>query len=183
MAEVMGTIKGHQGAIIVESEVGKGTTVRLLFPSLEKAPASPVQVMDVVETKPPALQTVNRRKTILLVEDEAGVRNLVVRRLDLLGYDSIIAEDGEEGVSVFRERINEIDLVMLDYKMPKMNGVEAFGELIRIKPDVKVILSSGYTEDVVIESFPGQRPACVLHKPYNMADLKTELDRLLGTEG
>ena len=183
MAEVMGTIKGHQGAIIVESDVGKGTTVRVLFPASEKAPASPVQAMDLVVTKAPALETVNRRKTILLIEDEAGVRNLVVRRLDLLGYDSIIAEDGEEGVRVFRERLNEIDLVMLDYKMPKMNGVEAFGELIRIKPDVKVILSSGYTEDVVIESFPGQRPACVLHKPYNMDDLKVDLDRLLGTEG
>jgi two-component system, cell cycle sensor histidine kinase and response regulator CckA len=182
MAEVMGTIKGLQGAIIVESEVGKGTTVRLLFPALEKAPASPVQVMDLVETKAPALETVNRRKTILVVEDEVGVRNLVVRRLDLLSYDSIIAEDGEEGVRVFRERMNEIDLVMLDYKMPKMNGVEAFGELIRIKPNVKVILSSGYTEDVVMESFPGQRPACVLHKPYNMTDLKDQLDILLGTE-
>ncbi len=181
MAEVMGITKGHQGAIMLESEVGKGTTVRVLFPASEKTPASPVQAVDLVETKAPALQTVNRRKTILLVEDEAGVRNLVVRRLDLLGYDSIIAEDGEEGVRVFRELMNEIDLVMLDYKMPKMNGVEAFGELIRIKPDVKVILSSGYTEDVVMESFPGQRPACVLHKPYNMADLKTELDILLGS--
>ena len=107
----------------------------------------------------------------------------VVRRLDLLGYDSIIAEDGEEGVSVFRKRMNEIDLVMLDFKMPKMNGVEAFGELIRIKPDVKVILSSGYTEDVVLESFPGPRPAGVLHKPYDMDILKAELDRLLGTTG
>jgi CheY-like chemotaxis protein len=183
MAEVMGITKGHQGAIIVESEVGKGTTVRVLLPALEKAPDSPVKVMDLVETKAPGLNTGNRRKTILVVEDEAGVRDLVVRRLDLLGYDSIIAEDGEEGVSVFRERMNKIDLVMLDYKMPKMNGVEAFGELIRIKPDVKVILSSGYTEDVVIESFPGQRPACVLHKPYNMDDLKVGLDRLLGTAG
>jgi CheY-like chemotaxis protein len=183
MAEVMGTIKGLQGAIMVESEVGKGTTVRVLFPALEKAPDSPVKVMDLVETKAPEPETVNRRKTVLVVEDETGVRNLVVRRLSLLGYDSIVAEDGEEGVSVFRERMNEIDLVMLDFKMPKMNGVEAFGELIRIKPKVKVILSSGYTEDVVIESFPGQRPACVLHKPYNMDDLKVGLDRLLGTAG
>ncbi len=183
MAEVMGIVKGHQGAIIVESEVGKGTTVRVLFPALEKAPASPVQVMDLVETKAPALETVNRRKTILLVEDEAGVRNLVVRRLDLLGYDSIIAEDGEEGVSVFQKRMNEIDLVLLDFAMPKMNGVEAFGELIRIKPDVKVILSSGYAEDVVLQSFPGQHPAGVLHKPYKMEELKDQLDRLLGTAG
>ncbi|MGO9738330.1 MAG: response regulator, partial [Desulfomonilaceae bacterium] len=103
------------------------------------------------------------------------------KRLDVLGYDTIIAVDGEEGVSVFRERLNEIDLVMLDFKMPKIDGVEAFGELIRIKPDVKVILCSGYTEDAVIEMFPGQRPAGVLHKPYNMGDLKVELVRLLGT--
>jgi PAS domain S-box-containing protein len=181
MAEVIGIVKGHQGAIIVESEVGKGTTVRVLLPALGKAPDSSVKVMNLVETKAQAIETVNRRKTILVVEDEAGVRNLVVRRLGLLDYDSIIAEDGEEGVSVFRERMNEIDLVMLDFKMPKMNGVEAFGELIRIKPEVKIILSSGYTEDVVMESFPGQRPACVLHKPYDIETLRSELDRLLGT--
>ena len=183
MAEVVGITKGHHGAIIVESEVGKGTTVRVFFPALEKAPASSVQVMDLVETKAPEPETGNRRKTVLVVEDEAGVRNLVVRRLDVLGYDSFVAEDGEEGVSVFRKRMNEIDLVMLDYKMPKMNGVEAFGELIRIKPEVNVILSSGYTEDVVMESFPGQRPGGVLHKPYDMADLKAQLERLLGTSG
>ena len=70
---------------------------------------------------------------------------------------------------------------MLDFKMPKMDGVEAFGELIRIKPDVKVILSSGYTEDAVIEKFVGPRPAAVLHKPYDMEALKVELRRLLGT--
>ena len=93
-----------------------------------------------------------------------------------------MAGDGEEGVNVFRERLNEIDLLILDFKMPKMNGVEAFAELIRIKPDVRVIICSGYTEDVVMERFSGQRPAGILHKPYNMEDLKSELDRLLRTE-
>ena len=93
-----------------------------------------------------------------------------------------MAGDGEEAVNVFRERLNEIDLVMLDFKMPKMNGVETFGELIRIKPDVRVILCSGYTEDVVMQSFPGQHPAGVLHKPYNMEDLKGNLERLLGAD-
>jgi CheY-like chemotaxis protein len=183
MAEVIGIVKGHQGAIMVLSEVGKGTAMRVLFPVSKEAQPSSVTDRTVLEPKEAVSDTAARRKTVLVVEDESGVRNLVVRRLDLLGYDSIIAEDGEEGVRVFRQRINEIDLVMLDYKMPKMNGVEAFEELIRIKPDVKVILSSGYTEDVVIESFPGQRPACVLHKPYNMDDLKAELDRLLGIGG
>ncbi len=88
--------------------------------------------------------------------------------------------DGEEGVNLFRDRSNQIDLVMLDFAMPNMNGVEAFGELIRIKPDVKVILSSGYAEDIVLQSFSGQRPAGVLHKPYKMEDLEAELERLLG---
>ena len=183
MAEVMGIVKGHHGAIMVLSEVGKGTTIRVLFPVLKEARSGPVQVMDVAQTLAPATETANRRKTILVVEDEAGVGNLVVRRLNMLGYDALVAVDGEEGVNTFRERLNDIDLVMLDFKMPKMDGAEAFEELIRINPDVKVILSSGYTEDVVLERFPGPRPAGILHKPYDMETLKAELGRLLGSDG
>ena len=183
LAEVMGTIKGHQGAIIVNSEVGKGTTIRILFPASEKLRDSCVKAKDVAKPKTPSPDSGSRRKTILVVEDETGVKDLVVRRLDILGYDTITAADGEEGVRVFRDRSNEIDLVMLDFKMPKMDGFEAFGELIRIEPDVKVILSSGYTEDVVLERFPGPRPAGILHKPYDMDTLKAALGGLLGSDG
>ncbi len=181
MAKVLGITKGHHGAIILESEVGKGTTIRVLFPASREAQIESVQAIGVVEPQPAVPVSPTRRKTVLVVDDEAGVRDLAVTRLDLLGYDTIVAGDGEEGVNVFRERLNEIDLVMLDFKMPKMNGVEAFWELIRIKPDAKVILCSGYTEEAVMQSFPEQHPAGVLHKPYNMEDLKGELVRLLGT--
>jgi CheY-like chemotaxis protein len=181
MAEVMGIIKGHHGAIMVNSEDGKGTIVRVLFPAPQQVQASTVQVMEAVETQPAVSASPAGRKTILVVDDEELVRRLVTRRLEVLGYLTITASDGEEGVRVFRDRQNEIDLVILDFAMPKMNGVEAFGELIRFKQDVKVILSSGYTEEVVLQSFPGQRPAGVLHKPYKMEELKGELDRLLGT--
>ena len=156
MAETLGIVKGHHGALIVVSQIGKGTTIRVLFPELKEAQVSSVTDREVVETKTPAPRTLKRRKTILLVEDETGVR-------------------------IFRESLNDIDLVMLDYAMPRMNGVEALGELIRIKPDVKVMLCSGYTEDDVMPSFPGKRPAGVLHKPYIMEELKGELERLLGT--
>jgi PAS domain S-box-containing protein len=181
MAEVMGIIKGHHGAIMVNSEDGKGTIVRVLFPAPKQVLASTVPVMEAVETQPAVSASPTGRKTILVVDDEELVRRLVTRRLEVLGYLTITASDGEEGVRVFRDRQNEIDLVILDFAMPKMNGVEAFGELIRFKQDVKVILSSGYTEEVVLQSFPGQRPAGVLHKPYKMEELKGELDRLLGT--
>ncbi len=108
-------------------------------------------------------------------------REQSVEMLELLGYDTIAAVDGVEGVRIFRERLNQIDLVLLGYAMPKMNGAEAFNEVTRIRPDVKVILDSGYTEDVMLLNFPDQRPAVVLHKPYNMEILKAELETLLGS--
>ncbi len=180
MAEVMGIVKGHHGALMVDSQIGKGTIIRVLFPAmiLDLPSLKTSEVTAVMASKS---DSIAERKTILVVDDEELVRGMILRRLQVLGYDTIEAPDGESGVSVFRERLNQIDLVMLDFAMPKMNGVEAFGELIRINPDVKVILCSGYTEDDVLQSFPGQRPAGVLHKPYKMEALKAELDRLLGT--
>jgi two-component system cell cycle sensor histidine kinase/response regulator CckA len=180
MAETLGIVTGHHGAIRVDSEIGKGTTIRVLFPPSEQIEAPFVKVNDEGETESPLPNPVHLRKTILVVDDEELVRGMVVRRLQVLGYDTIEAFDGREGVSVFKARSNEIDLVLLDFAMPRMNGIEAFGELIRIKPDVKVILCSGYTEDVVLDGFPGQRPSGVLHKPYKMEILKDELERLLG---
>ena len=183
MAEVMGIVKGHHGAIMVESELGKGTIIRVLFPVPKKVQAEPVQVRDILETQTLATDCVGRRKTVLVVEDEELVRGLLIRRLEALGYDTISASDGDEGVHLFRERLNEIDLVLLDFAMPRMNGVEAFEKLVKIRPDVKVILSSGYTEDIVLQSFPDRRPAGILHKPYKMEELKGELERLLGNNG
>ncbi len=181
MSEVMGIAKGHHGALFVISQLGKGTTVQVLFPVSKESQASSLADRESVETKSSAPGVPNLRKTILLVDDEEGVRDFTVQHLNLLGYDTITAADGEQGVRIFRERLHEIDLVILDFAMPRMNGVEAFEELIRIKPDVKVILCSGYTEDVVMKSFPHQHSAAVLHKPYNMEDLKGELERLLGS--
>ena len=183
MAEVNGIVKSHHGAIMVDSEPGKGTTIRTLFPAAKKPQANPVQSTATMETMTPPPGEVNGRKTILVIEDEEPVRGMLLMRLDNLGYNTIAAADGEEGVSVFSAHSNEIDLVLLDFLMPRMNGVEAFEKLINIKPDVKVILSSGYTEDDVWKSFLGKRPAGFLNKPYKAEAVKDELDRLLGTPG
>jgi two-component system cell cycle sensor histidine kinase/response regulator CckA len=179
MSEVMGIAKGHHGALFVISQLGKGTTVQVVFPVSKESQASSLTDSESVETKSSEPGALNRRKTVLLVDDEKAVRDFTVRRLNGLGYDTITAADGEQGVRTFRERLNDIDLVILDFAMPRMNGVEAFDELIRITPDVKVILCSGYAQDEVIKSFPRRHDAAVLHKPYTIEDLKAELERLL----
>ncbi len=86
MAEVMGIVKGHNGAIMVDSEVGKGTIVRVLFPAPKQAVAPTVHLMEAVETQPAVSVSADGRKTILLVDDEELVRGMVVRRLEVLGY-------------------------------------------------------------------------------------------------
>ncbi len=181
MSEALGIVKSHGGALFAVSQLGKGTTIRVLFPVSKRVQAPSFAGLEAEDIRLAAPHAADRRRTILLVEDETLVRDLTVGRLNVLGYDTIVAEDGEEGVRIFRERLNEIDLVMLDYKMPRMNGVEAFGEFIRIKPDVKVMICSGYTEDTVMQSFPDRHPNGVLHKPYSLGALRAELARLLGT--
>lgn len=180
MAEVNGTVKSHHGAIIVDSEPEKGTTIRVLFPASKMSQAKHVPAIAAMKTRTPLPDKVSGRQTILVVEDEESVRSMLVSRLDHLGYDTMAAKDGEEGVNVFRANSNEIDVVLLDFVMPGMNGNETFEELTRINPDVKVILSSGYTEDVVWKSFVGKRPSGFLNKPYKTEAVKDELDRLLG---
>lgn len=181
MAEVVGIVKGHDGAIIVDSEVGKGSTIRVLFPVFQKACCPLNKTERVAEPHSSAAGSPSRKKTILVVEDEEMIRELVVSRLKVLGYDTMQASDGVEGIGVFRDRTDEIDLVLLDFVMPRMNGAEVFEELILIKPDVKVILSSGYSEDVVLERLTGRLPAGILQKPYKMQDLRSVLGRLLGS--
>jgi PAS domain S-box-containing protein len=183
MAEVMGIVKGHRGAIMVDSDVEKGTTIRVLFPVSKKFQTPRFQTASSRETKATMPESVSRRKTVLVIDDEEQVREFCCEWLDLLGYDTIAAVDGVEGVHVFCERMNEIDIVLMDFVMPRMNGIEAFEELIRIKPDLNVILCSGYTEKEIGLRFPDRKPASILHKPYDMDTLKAELERLLGTTG
>ena len=180
MAEVMGIVKGHDGAIIVDSEVGKGSTIRVLFPVFQKTCCPLNKTERVAEPHSSAAGSPSRKKTILVVEDEEMIRELVVSRLKVLGYNTMQASDGVEGIGVFRDGADKIDLVILDYVMPRMNGIEVFEELILIKPDVKVIISSGYSEDVVLERLTGPRPAGILQKPYKMEDLRSVLGGMLG---
>ncbi len=174
MAAVAGIVRGHQGAIAINSNPNQGTTVKILLPVSGKIKAT-------VDEKPSISEERGSKAsgTILLVDDEEMVRAVGAHMLNRLGYDVILACDGQEAIDVFRSRAGEIDCVLLDLTMPKIDGRQAFSELQRIRPDVKVILCSGHNEQEATRGFSGNGLAGFLRKPFGQLSLRAKLDAIL----
>lgn len=165
LSAVLGIVRGHQGALKVHSEPGKGTTFKVLFPAApQDKPTLPRQG----ETQSVAWKGAG---TILLVDDEESVRTMGNRMLERNGFRVLTAADGREALEIYRARRDEIALVLLDLTMPDLDGEETFHELRRIDPNVRVVMSSGYTESEIIPRFAGQPLAGFLQKPYSTAAL------------
>ena len=176
LATVLGIVKTHDGAIRVDSVLGKGTTFTILFPPSEKPPEKED------ERREPVPGMVGSG-TILLVDDEDIVRQPASRLIARLGFSVLTASNGREALEVFRANPDKIECVILDLTMPEMSGEEAFLELRRMKSDLKVILSSGYGETESIRSFPGRGPDGFLQKPYRLEQLAAKLREVLGAGG
>jgi CheY-like chemotaxis protein len=113
--------------------------------------------------------------SVLLAEDEPMVRHMAEAMLKRLGYEVITACDGYEAVEIFGEGKDEFDVVLLDLSMPRMGGWESLSALRTMRPDIPVILASGYDEVQVMEGEHPELPQAFLHKPYSMTDLKAAL--------
>jgi len=144
LSMVYGIIKQHNGYINCYSESGKGTTFKIYLPLFESKPVSKT----VTEGAAVAVPT-GGTETILLAEDEESVRRLMKEVLEEDGYKVIEAADGEEAVNKFMENKDRIDILLLDVVMPKMNGREAYERIKRIKPDIKLLMASGYPADFI----------------------------------
>jgi PAS domain S-box-containing protein len=176
MATVLGIVKGHKGAIMVESAVGQGSTIRVLFPAAETLGAA----MDSHFVGfPGQMGTKTALRTVLVVDDEQDVREVCAAFLQALGFQPIIAEDGDEGVRRFERHADEIDCVLLDLTMPRMHGISAFREMKRLRPDIPVILCSGYDEQEATLHFTNEGLAGFLQKPYTLEDLKNTIAPVL----
>ena len=179
MAAVLGIVSGHKGAIMVESEPGKGTTIRVMFPASQakRTPKGIKSGVSAVGLENGAMAPASGM--VLIADDEDMVRDLCRAMVERLGYKVITASDGEETVKIFHEHADEIVCVILDLTMPKLDGLAAYDELRRIKPDVKVIISSGYDEQETTDRFAGKGLAGFIKKPYQLSSLGTELTRVL----
>jgi CheY-like chemotaxis protein len=188
MSAVMGIMKTHAGALFVESEVGKGTTFRVLFPVSEAAPPATAQSHPHPDSLPDREGILREEKKsslsglVLVVDDEKSVLKTCAMMVELCGLKVITACDGVDAVTKFREHADEIDLVLMDLTMPNMGGLEAMREIYGIRGDTRLILSSGFNKEELSGRITGQPPSGFIRKPYNMAELETELRRVMRGE-
>ncbi len=170
MSAILGIIRGHNGTIKVYSEAGKGTTIKVLFPAV--GGLMPVSLMAMSSSGGQAVQASG---TILVVDDEEMLRNVAAAMLKSGGYEVITAEDGVDAIAKLEKYKDAIDCVLLDMKMPRMGGEEAFTEMRRIKPEIKVLLSSGYNEQTATNRFAGKGLAGFVQKPYTLKNLLAKI--------
>jgi CheY-like chemotaxis protein len=119
-------------------------------------------------------------ETILVVDDEETVRTIAARLLKLFGYSVLLAEDGEQGVEIFRANEEKISAVILDISMPSLNGVETLQEMRKIRAAIRVLLISGHNEQDAMEQFGDHGFDGFLQKPFKPDDLRNKLQTILG---
>jgi CheY-like chemotaxis protein len=160
LAALLGIVRGHKGAIRVYSEVGKGTTFKIIFPSSPKATAKSTED-SLLEKK------WKDSGKILIIDDDESVWTAMRRALEIIGFMILTAPDGVQGLSVI-EKNKDIRLVILDLTMPRMSGEEVFKKIRRIGSEVPVILMSGYNEQELSSRLAGKGLAEFMQKPVRM---------------
>jgi PAS domain S-box-containing protein len=166
LAAVQGIVRGHKGALKVSSAPGKGTTFLVLLPAAG-APAEPQPAREV--------QAIRGTGTVLVVDDEEIVRSVAKALLERLGYQVLLAENGMQALEVFQEHAGEISIVLLDLTMPVMSGEETFPRLKEICSQVKIFLTSGFSEKDVLRRFEGQGISGFVQKPFTRTSLSSAL--------
>ncbi len=173
LASAYGIIKNHGGTLTVESRQGEGAAFTIYLPASEQ-PAEPA---------PPARDDALRGSGILLlVDDEEMILDVGRQMIQALGYQAVIARSGKEAVEIFQEQGNDIQAVILDMVMPEMSGAETFERLKHIDPDVRVLLSSGYSRRGQAEEILERGCRGFIQKPFRIEELSRKIKAVLGNE-
>ncbi|MBI2428042.1 MAG: PAS domain S-box protein [Ignavibacteriales bacterium] len=162
---VFGIMETHDGFVEVESEIGEGTTFRCYFPVKREAGVS--------EQKSPSSEETGTggTETILLVEDEDLLRNLLQQFLESKGYTVLTASDGEEGVTAYQNQQDKIKLVLSDIGLPKLGGIEMYQKIKIVDPNVRLVFASGYIEPGTKEKILNEGVHRFIQKPYDLNEV------------
>ncbi|MGA7553457.1 MAG: PAS domain S-box protein [Candidatus Acidiferrales bacterium] len=177
LATVYGIVKQSGGYVWVYSEPGRGTSFKVYLPRIEDE-----QTARGRDNKIEAKALPRGSETVLLVEDEKGVRELAREYLELTGYTVIAAEDGHTALELAAMHVGPIQLLMTDVVMPGISGRELAGRVKTIRPEIKVLFMSGYTDQAVVHHGILDTDAALLQKPFTMAALAAKLREILSTE-
>jgi two-component system, cell cycle sensor histidine kinase and response regulator CckA len=171
LAMVFGIVKAHRGWITVDTAPGQGSTFRVYLPAAEALVAGNHQQHH------PLVR--GGHESILVVDDEELIRRLARTILERWGFRVLTAEDGEQALALYQQRTAEVDLVLLDYTMPGMSGLDVLHELRRIDPEVCVVFSSGHTLQSNAEELLAAGARAFIPKPYSPEELVARIRQVL----
>ena len=171
LSTVYGIVEKHSGHIHINSEVGKGTAVSIYFPLVAEKEMANRQS----QQKP----TAQNSETILLVEDEEMVREVTRRSLEKSGYNVLVASDPAEAEKIFSEKNNDIDLLLTDIIMPVHDGMVLYEHLSTLRPALKVVFMSGYTDKQIPHHLSNEEIAPFIQKPFTTEHLNIKIRRVL----
>jgi two-component system cell cycle sensor histidine kinase/response regulator CckA len=157
LAAALGILRGHRGAVRVISEIGKGTTMRMFFPA-------------------------STSRQVLVIDDEETVRSVAKTILERVGYKVITAPSAAEGLQQFRDAGGDFCVVLLDMRLPMVDGRPVFDGLLAVRPDARIVLSSGFLKEEALATFSDSRVAGYLQKPYRFDDLVDCVRNVVGPE-
>lgn len=167
LAAVIGIIRSHQGALKIASQPGRGTTIHVYLPASDEEPELLTNELELLNAEVAEVA----EGLVLVVDDEETVRKIATSILEKNGYSVLTAANGLEGLSLFRDHADEIDVVLLDIAMPIMDGAEAFRGMRQIRQDVNVVFASGYSPEAAAQRIADMKPTSFLQKPFRADSL------------
>ncbi|MBD3390791.1 MAG: response regulator [Chitinivibrionales bacterium] len=177
LSAVLGIVRGHQGAIRIESRPRDGTTVRVLLPACRSREHD--HDTHAADERAENAGSRGQGRAVLVVDDDPTVRATATRLLSSLGYSVREAVDGEEAIRMFQTDPQGYAFVLLDLTMPRMGGEECFRRLRAVYPDARIVLSSGYSEQDATRRFAGTGLSGFIQKPYELDTLAASIEKAL----